>query len=127
MEGVLGDWHSYSDLLTLYSGLLMFTVASVGIGLSISALSKNMQQAMFYTGLLLVPVVLLSGLTTPVADMPDAMKWITAVNPFRYGVDLVRRVYLQGVGFGSVMGDIIPLLIISAITLPLPAGCSAIV
>ena len=53
--------------------------------------------------------------------MPEPMKWINAVNPLLDGVDLVRRVYLQGVGFGSVMGDIIPLLTISAITLPLAA------
>jgi ABC-2 type transport system permease protein len=104
---------------TLYSGLLMFTVASVGIGLSISALSKNMHEAMLYTTLLLTPLILLSGLTTPVADMPEAMKWINAVNPFRYAIDLVRRVYLEGVGLASVMGDIIALLIISAVTLPL--------
>ena len=53
--------------------------------------------------------------------MPEAMKWINAVNPLLYGVDLARRVYLQGVGFGTVMGDIIPLLIISATILPLAA------
>jgi ABC-2 type transport system permease protein len=109
------------SLFTLYSGLLMFTVASVGIGLSISALSNSMQQAMFYSVFLIVPLILLSGLTTPVANMPEAMKWINAVNPLRYAVDLVRRVYLQGVGLGTVMGDIIPLLIISAVTLPLAA------
>ena len=107
------------SLFTLYSGLLMFTVASVGIGLSISALSKSMQQAMFYSVLLLTPLILLSGLTTPVDNMPEAMKWITAVNPLRYAVDLVRRVYLQGVGLGTVIGDIIPLFIISTVTLPL--------
>ena len=107
------------SLFTLYSGLLMFTVASVGIGLSISALSKSMQQAMFYSVLLLTPLILLSGLTTPVANMPKPMQWITAVNPLRYAVDLVRRVYLEGVGLGTVMDDIIPLLIISAVTLPL--------
>ena len=109
------------SLFALYSGLLMFTVASVGIGLSISALSNSMQQAMFYSVFLIVPLILLSGLTTPVANMPEPMKWISAINPLRYAVDFVRRVYLEGVGLGTVMGDIIPLLIISAITLPLAA------
>ena len=107
------------SLLTLYSGLLVFTVASVGVGLSISALSASMQQAMLYTFVLMMPLLLLSGLTTPVANMPRAMQWITSVNPLRYAIDLVHRVYLEGVGLGAVMGDIIPLLVISAITLPL--------
>lgn len=109
------------SLIVLYGGLLVFTVASVGVGLSISALSANMQQAMLYTFVLMMPLMLLSGLTTPVANMPEAMKWITSVNPLRYAIDLVRRVYLEGVGLATVMGDIIPLLIISAVTLPLAA------
>ena len=107
------------SLLTLYSGLLVFTVASVGVGLSISALSASMQQAMLYTFVLMMPLLLLSGLTTPVANMPRAMQWRTSVNPLHYAIDLVHRVYLEGVGLGAVMGDIIPLLVISAITLPL--------
>jgi ABC-2 type transport system permease protein len=107
------------SLLTLYGGLLMFTVASVGIGLSISALSGSMQQAMLYTFVLMMPLLLLSGLTTPVANMPEAMQWITSINPLRYAIDLVHRVYLEGDGLGAVIGDIIPLLVISAITLPL--------
>ncbi len=37
----------------------MFTVAIVGIGLSISAVSANMQQAMLYTFVLLMPLVLI--------------------------------------------------------------------
>lgn len=45
------------SLATLYTGLLFFTVASVGIGLSISAVSANMQQAMLYAFVLLMPLM----------------------------------------------------------------------
>jgi ABC-2 type transport system permease protein len=107
--------------LTLYAGLLLFTVASVGLGLSISALSNNMQQAMLYTFVLLMPLVLLSGLTTPVRNMPPFMQMLTRVNPLRYAVDLVQRVYLEGVGLAAVAGDIWPLILITVVTLPLAA------
>lgn len=106
---------------TLYGGLLLFTIASVGLGLSISALSANMQQAMLYTFVLLMPMVLLSGLTTPVRDMPDLMQWLTLINPLRYAIDLVRRVYLEGVGLGAVLDDIWPLVLIALLTLPFAA------
>jgi len=109
------------SVLTLYAGLLLFTVASVGLGLSISALSNNMQQAMLYTFVLLMPLVLLSGLTTPVRNMPPFMQWLTLVNPLRYAVDLVQRVYLEGVGLAAVAGDIWPLILITGVTLPLAA------
>lgn len=109
------------SLVTLYTGLTLFTLASIGIGLSISALSANMQQAMQYTFVLLMPMVLLSGLTTPIENMPTAIQYLTSVNPLRYAIHMVQRVYLEGVGLGTVIGDIIPLIIIAVLTLPFSA------
>ncbi|MBN8974128.1 MAG: ABC transporter permease [Rhizobiales bacterium] len=105
----------------LYLGLLMFTVASVGIGLSISAVSLTMQQAMLYTFMLVMPLMLLSGLLTPVGNMPKVLQIATYVNPLRFGIDLVRRVYLEGAGFGDVAFNFVPLLGVAVITLPLAA------
>lgn len=105
----------------LYLGLLSFTVAAVGIGLSISAVSVNMQQAMLYTFLLLMPLMMLSGLLTSVRNMPEVLQIGTYANPLRFGVDLVRRVYLEGAGFRDIAFDFVPMLVISAITLPLAA------
>ncbi|WP_395405844.1 ABC transporter permease [Pseudoduganella sp. UC29_106] len=107
------------SLVTIYAGLLMFTIASVGIGLSISALSANMQQAMLYTFVLLMPMMLLSGLTTPVRNMPEILQIVTMANPLRFAIELVQRVYLEGVGLLTVWHNLIPLLIIAAVTLPL--------
>jgi ABC-2 type transport system permease protein len=109
------------SLLTLYAGLGLFTIASVGIGLSISAVSLNMQQAMLYTFVLIMPLMLLSGLTTPVRNMPQLLQTLTIANPLRFAIDLVRRVYLEGVGLRVVALDLLPLVIIAAITLPLAA------
>lgn len=105
----------------LYLGLAMFTLASVGIGLSISAVSLTMQQAMLYTFMLIMPLMLLSGLLTPVRNMPEALQVATFVNPLRFGVDLVRRVYLEGATFGDVAFNFVPLLAVAAVTLPLAA------
>lgn len=109
------------SLVTLYLGLLMFTIASVGIGLSISALSANMHQAMLYTFVLIMPLMLLSGLATPVANMPELMQTLTLGNPLRFAIHLVRRVYLEGADLMTVLPDMVPLLVISVITLPLAA------
>lgn len=109
------------SLITLYTGLLMFTVASVGIGLSISALSANMHQAMLYTFVLIMPLMLLSGLATPVANMPDLMQTLTYANPLRFAIHLVRTVYLEGAQLADVWPDMVPLLLISVLTLPLAA------
>lgn len=105
----------------LYLGLFSFTGASVGIGMSISAMALNMQQAMLYTFFVIMPLTLLSGFITPVRNMPEILQWATYVNPLRFGVDLVRRVYLEGAGLGDVAFDFLPLLAVASVTLPLAA------
>jgi ABC-2 type transport system permease protein len=109
------------SLPALYAGLLCFTLAGVGLGLAISALSLTMQQAMLYTFVLLMPMMLLSGLSTPISTMPRFLQMATLANPVRFGIDLTRRVYLEGVGLSEVAGDILPLLLIAALTLPAAA------
>jgi len=105
----------------MYLGLVCFTTAAVGIGLSISALSVSMQQAMLFTFLLIMPLMLLSGLLTPAGNMPRALQIATYANPLRFGIDLVRRVYLEGAGLHEIGFDFIPMLSIAAVTLPLAA------
>ncbi len=105
----------------LYLGLVTFTAAGVGIGMSISALSLTMQQAMLYTFLLVMPLMLLSGMLTPVRNMPQILQLITYVNPLRFGIDMVRRIYLEGAVFADVALDFVPMLVVAAITLPLAA------
>jgi ABC-2 type transport system permease protein len=109
------------SLALLYLGLLSFTIASVGVGLSISALSLNMQQAMLYAFLLIMPLMLLSGLLTPIRNMPEILQIVTYANPLRFGIDLVRRVYLEGAGFAQVASNFVPMLVMTLITLPLAA------
>jgi ABC-2 type transport system permease protein len=105
----------------LYLGLLAFTTAAVGVGLSISALSVSMQQAMLYSFLLIMPMMLLSGLLASVSNMPRVLQIATYANPLRFGMDLARRVYLEGAGIREVGFDFVPLLCLAAVTLPLAA------
>ena len=105
----------------LYLGLLTFTTASVGIGLSISAVSLSMQQAMLYTFMLIMPLMLLSGLLTAVRNMPQILQIATYANPLRFGIDTVRRVYLEGATFADIAPNFLPLLAVAAVTLPLAA------
>ncbi|WP_432239553.1 ABC transporter permease [Herbaspirillum robiniae] len=109
------------SIVLVYIGLLIFTLASVGVGLSISALSISMQQAMLFTFLLIMPMMLLSGLLTPVRNMPWILQVATYANPLRFGIDLVRRVYLEGASLHEVSFNFVPMLGMAAVTLPLAA------
>lgn len=106
------------SLITLYTGVLIFTIACVGIGLSVSALSATMQKAMLFSFVLTMPMIQLSGLTTPIRNMPEFIQIITRANPLRYAIDFIQRVYLEGVGMDVVAYNIWPLILIAMVTLP---------
>jgi len=101
----------------LYPGLLLFLLAAVGMGLLLSAVAGTMQQAMLYSMLFIMPFSLLSGFTTPLASMPDALQEFTLINPLRYAIDIARRVYLEGAGFGVLAHDLWPLALMALVTL----------
>jgi ABC-2 type transport system permease protein len=105
------------SLLALYAGLMLFLPAVVGIGLFVSSISTTMQQSMLYSFVVLMPFMLLSGLATPLANMPEAVRLLTRINPLSYAIDIVRRVYLDGAGISLIAPDLIPLAVIAVITL----------
>ena len=109
------------SIVTLYLGLLVFTVAAVGMGLSLSALSLTMQQAMLYTFLVVMPLMMLSGMLTPVRNMPEVLQVTTYANPLRFGVAIARGVYLEGATFVDIAPHLVPLVVMIAVTLPLAA------
>jgi ABC-2 type transport system permease protein len=102
---------------TLYGGLLLFLLAAVGLGLMLSAIVANMQQAMLYAFVVMMPFALLSGLTTPVSNMPEVFQYATLMNPLRYAIDIAHRVYLEGAGPYQLVPDLWPMAIIAAATL----------
>ena len=105
------------SFLTLYTGLSLFLLAAVGIGLLVSSIAATMQQAMLYSFLVMMPFALLSGLATPVSSMPEALEHFTRVNPLRYAIDIAERVYLEGAGLDLLLPDLWPLALIAIVTL----------
>jgi ABC-2 type transport system permease protein len=105
------------SFLVLYAGLILFMMAAVGLGLFVSSIAQTMQQAMLYTFIVMMPFILLSGLTTPISSMPVILQDFTLLNPLRYAIDIAHRVYLEGVGLDRLWPDLWPLVLISAATL----------
>jgi len=103
--------------LTLYIGLILFLFAAVGIGLMLSAIVRTMQQSVLSAFVLMMPLALLSGLTTPISNMPKVFQYFTYINPLRYAIDIAQRVYLEGAGIANLFPDLWPLAIIALATL----------
>src|SRR6185503_3467273 len=105
------------SFLTLYAALSLFLLAAVGIGLLVSAVVATMQQAMLFSFVLLMPFTLLSGLTTPIGNMPEILQVVTMVNPLRHAIDIIHRVYLEGAGLADLLPQLWPLALVGVVTL----------
>jgi len=102
---------------TLYAGLGVFLLAAVGIGLFLSSLVSTMQQAMLFSFVAILPFSLLSGLTTPIANMPMILQYFTYINPLRYAIEITQRVYLESASLEMLIPDLWPLAVIATVML----------
>ena len=84
------------NVLWLYLFTTLDIIVMAGLGLLISNYSSNAQQAMFVIWFFAVIFMLMSGIFTPIASMPDWARAITYFNPMRYYADAMRAVYLKG-------------------------------
>lgn len=107
--------------LMLYCGLALFLAAAVGIGLFVSSIAANMQQAMIMSFVLIMPFMLLSGLTAPIANMPTVLQYFTLINPLRYAISIAHQVYLEGAGPRQLAPELLALAAIAAVTMPISA------
>lgn len=101
--------------------LLCFIITIVGIGLLVSSLSTTMQQGLLGAFLFLMPAITLSGLATPVENMPMWLQQADMLNPVRHIITALRRIFLEGADLTTVWPQIWPLLIMACVTLPLAA------
>ena len=107
------------SLTLLYTGMLFYCLALVGVGLFISSLCKTQQQAFLGAFVFMVPAILLSGYTAPVENMPVWLQHATWINPVRHFVELVKGVFLKNAPPSRVADLILPLLLIATINLSL--------
>jgi ABC-2 type transport system permease protein len=116
---ILFDIPLRGSLGALYLGIALFLLSAVGVGLMISAIAVTQQQAVLGAFLFLVPAVILSGFSTPIANMPQVVQWLTYLDPLRYFLVIVRGVTLEGNSYALLINQYWPMAIIGVVTLTL--------
>lgn len=109
------------SLFALYTGVVLFLLATIGCGLMISSLAVTQQQGLLGSFLFMVPATILSGFSTPIANMPPAVQAITYLNPLRYYLIIIRGVFLEGTPFELLINQYWPMAIIAVVNLTLAA------
>jgi ABC-2 type transport system permease protein len=90
------------SLPLLYLLIAPFIIASLGMGLFISAVTRTQIQAMQLSFFFIMPNILLSGFMFPRAAMPEPAQWVGAALPLTYFLTVMRGVLLKGVELSDV-------------------------
>jgi len=100
------------SLWVLAAGTFLYLMSTVGTGLFISTVSRSQYQAFLGGFFFMMPAILLSGVATPIANMPAWLQPITFLNPVRYFVEILRGVLLEGSSWGDLWGAFTGLVLI---------------
>lgn len=109
----------HGSLFLIFLASFAFSLAMTGIGLSISAIAQTQQQAFLYGYVVMVPLIMTSGFTSPVDNMPQWLQIFARLNPVYYNLLVCQGVFLKDVGFSFVFNQIWPMLAVSIVTLSL--------
>ncbi|MEW5764400.1 MAG: ABC transporter permease [Acidobacteriota bacterium] len=107
--------------LLLLVSTVFYLMGTLGVGLFISTVSLTQQQAMMTAFFFMQPAILLSGFIYPIANMPEAVQWLTFLNPLRYFLVILRGVFLKGVGLEVLWPQMAALAVLGASLLALAA------
>jgi ABC-2 type transport system permease protein len=112
----------HGSFLMLFGCAVLFLMTTLGAGLFISTISHTQQQAMLTTFLFFQPFFLLSGFAFPIRNMPVIAQYLTWLDPVRYFMEIVRGIFLKGVGVEILWPQMVALAVFGVAILSLSAS-----
>jgi ABC-2 type transport system permease protein len=120
---VVGSWvfgvPIRGSIAILFLGTVIYLLSTVGLGLFVSTISRTQQQAIMVGFFVIMPAILLSGVMTPIANMPSWLQPLTWINPVRYFVEILRGVLLKGADLVDLWRSFVPLTAFGVVILGL--------
>lgn len=104
-------------LFFLASAVFLFT--SMGMGVFISTLSRNLQQALLIAFFILFPIMFLSGTVVPIDSMPVALQYLSYLSPVRYYMEIALGIFLKGIGLRILWPKFLIIFLFGLIIFPL--------
>jgi ABC-2 type transport system permease protein len=111
-------WIKGSVFDLFYMGVI-FMLTGLGLGIFISTISQTQRQAMMTVIFIILPQIIISGFIFPIANMPKIIQLITYLIPLRYFLEIVRNIFLKGVGINYLWYSVWPMVVFGVVILSL--------
>lgn len=99
----------------------LFLLSCFGLGLFISLVSRNLQQALIGTFFVLFPLMFLSGMMVPIHSMPIWLQYLSYLSPLRYYLEIAFWITLKGVGLSVLWPQVVVLSVMGVVLLVVSA------
>lgn len=104
------------SLLLLLVECMLYILMSLSLGILISTVSNNMQQAIFISLIgLMLPTILLSGFIFPIENMPKIYDYVSSILPPRYFIVIIKNIMIKGTGLLYIWKETLILIIMTLI------------
>lgn len=100
------------SLALLFFLTALFIVATAGIGVFASTITKTQAQVGMMTLLVVAPMLLLSGIFTPLETMPAWVRHLMALSPLRYFIEIATGILLKGIGLEMLWSQTLSMLVL---------------
>ena len=118
---VIFDIPLRGSLLVLFACAVLFLMTSLGVGLFISTVSQTQQQAMMGSFFFFMPAFVLSGFAFPIRNMPQAVQYLSYLDPVRYFMEIVRGLFLKGTGVAVLWPQMLSMAVFGILILTFSA------
>jgi ABC-2 type transport system permease protein len=99
------------SIVLLLLQAMLFIIMALSMGIFISTVSKNQQQAMLLSMFaLMLPTILLSGFIFPIENMPLPLQIISNIMPSRWFIIIIKSIMIKGLGMAYVWKETLILL-----------------
>ncbi|MBE9487330.1 MAG: ABC transporter permease [Chloroflexi bacterium] len=103
------------SLLLFFSVTGLYAIATSGLGLFISTMSRNLAQAALLAILVLMPMIFLSGAWTPPEAMPAGLRQAMYFSPLYYFIEMSYGILLKGAGLRVLWDSLLNLTLLGGV------------
>jgi ABC-2 type transport system permease protein len=104
------------SILLLMAESMLYILMSLTLGILISTVSSNMQQAIFISLIgLMLPTILLSGFIFPLENMPKIYDYVSMILPPRYFIVIIKNIMIKGTGLMFIWKETLVLILMTVV------------
>lgn len=107
---LIGDINLSINWSLLFFSIFILSIACSGIGMLVASFSKTLDNFAAIMNFVIFPVFFLSGSLYPVSKLPDPLGILAKLNPYTYGVDLLKHsinIPMGGIADFTIVNNIV--------------------